>query len=105
MVSLEYQMIEGVSKMPQGLDMEIRRVDGWQVRSESDPKTTYIVSTLGDGAWRCDCPDYMYRGMVRYCKHIEAVRLLPENRPRPPKTIDMVDRMYGRGTSESLRGR
>lgn len=60
--------------------MNIRRVDGWLVDSERNPAMKYMVSTTGDGAWRCDCPAYQFRGQDKYCKHILAVQELPENK-------------------------
>lgn len=66
--------------------MQIRRVNGWLVSSERDAKIQYVVETLGDGAWRCDCRDYQYRGMARYCKHVRAVQeMLAKNVPEPAR--------------------
>lgn len=86
--------------------MEIKEVHGWQVTSERDPAVKYLVSTTGDGAWRCDCRDYAYRGMSRYCKHVRAVRLLVEgaeaNGPKKvgqfgPGLTKQIEEMFGGG--------
>ena len=43
----------------------------WEIPSESDPATKYIVKRSGD-AWSCSCPAFLFKGGE--CKHIKYVK-------------------------------
>lgn len=43
----------------------------YKVRSFADPEITYNVRQMPDGAWLCDCPNFVFNGYVeKPCKHI-----------------------------------
>jgi hypothetical protein len=43
----------------------------WEVPSERDPNTSYIVKRAGD-KWSCSCPNFLFRG--EECKHIKKIK-------------------------------
>ena len=55
---------------PQGLDVTDLGAGRYRVSGGTEP---HMVE-LGAGAGQCDCPDHAYRGRVRDCKHVAAVR-------------------------------
>ena len=73
------------------------------VRSDSDPKLFYTVSTGDDrcacgqhlsGIYHCSCPDHVNR--ARDCKHVKRVLGVPVA-PRRSFTVAEVNRdLYGR---------
>jgi transposase-like protein len=58
---------------------QIKRIDSctFSVASQSG-NGSYLVQRHGL-AWKCECPDHVYRGMV--CKHIQAVNFSLDLRP------------------------
>lgn len=44
------------------------KIAGIQVQGAGN--VTYMVDVNPEGALRCSCPDYFYRGAERPCKHI-----------------------------------
>ena len=67
---------------------QITRVDActYRVASQSG-KGSYLVQRHGL-AWKCECPDYAYRGMV--CKHIHAVNLSLNLRQTVPQGVGVT---------------
>ena len=51
--------------------VEKEEVQTWEVQSESDSKTKYIVKKSLNG-WECSCPSFQFRGGT--CKHIKSVQ-------------------------------
>ena len=51
--------------------IEKKEVQTWEVPSESDPNTIYIVKKTKEG-WECSCPSFLFRG--KECKHIKKVK-------------------------------
>ena len=60
---------EKVEKEEKAVEKE--EVQTWDVQSESDPNTKYVVKK-GTKGWECSCPSFQFRGGT--CKHIESVK-------------------------------
>lgn len=61
----------------------------YEVKSESDPNKTYLVSNFRPNFWECTCPSFIYNchdsnghrvksGKFRWCKHILAIKEMLE---------------------------
>jgi len=51
--------------------VEKEEIQTWEVQSESDTNTKYVVKK-GTKGWECSCPSFQFRGGT--CKHIESVK-------------------------------
>ena len=51
--------------------VEKEEIQTWEVQSESDINTKYVVKK-GTKGWECSCPSFQFRGGT--CKHIESVK-------------------------------
>ena len=51
--------------------VEKEEVQTWEVQSESDTNTKYVVKKSMKG-WECSCPSFQFRGDP--CKHIKSVQ-------------------------------
>ena len=63
------------SKVKDGVEGKAEEIEKgvqtWEVPSESDPATKYIVKRSGD-VWSCSCPAFLFKG--EECKHIKYVK-------------------------------
>ena len=62
---------EKVEKEEKAVEVEKEEIQTWEVQSESDTNTKYVVKK-GTKGWECSCPSFQFRGGT--CKHIESVK-------------------------------
>ena len=60
---------EKVEKEEKAVEKE--EIQTWEVQSESDTNTKYVVKK-GTKGWECSCPSFQFRGDP--CKHIKSVQ-------------------------------
>ncbi|MFH1786159.1 MAG: SWIM zinc finger family protein [archaeon] len=53
--------------------MEIKQVSEKQYLVRAEPGSSWRTVFLNGYKASCTCPDYVFRGMRRSCKHIKAV--------------------------------
>ena len=60
---------EKVEKEEKAVEKE--EIQTWEVQSESDPNTKYVVKK-GTKGWECSCPSFQFREGP--CKHIKSIQ-------------------------------
>jgi len=53
-------------------EKESEKVETFEVPSEKDSTTVYIVKHHSDGRWECSCPSFLFRG--EECTHIKKTK-------------------------------
>ncbi|MFC1455069.1 SWIM zinc finger family protein [Candidatus Undinarchaeota archaeon] len=59
--------------------MEVKQVSEKQYFVRSNPESTWRTVFINGYKASCTCPDFVFRGMKRSCKHIKSVYIALDN--------------------------